>query len=317
VGALSLTRSKIIGIAIAAYIAIVVIMSFRFKIALTPDRLILLLLIAGLATGRVREFLKDWSIFLIVLLAWQVLTGMSHTIGHGIKPHVTEMISVDRFLFGGHVPTIWLQHHFYHPGHVNAFDIAATVFYTLHFAFPIVFAFVLWVKVRPVFVEFMTVFLILGLAGFATFVLYPAAPPWIAADWYHRLPYVYRIYHAGMEYFGGTQSFSAVFHWMWKHQAWDYFGAVPSEHAAFPFLCFLFARQVWKRAGWFLLLYCLGVWVSVVYLGEHYVTDVIVGVAYAGLSYAGYRFFLAQTRKRGQTRPSRVAAAPVSDSYSL
>jgi len=65
------------------------------------------------------------------------------------------------------------------------------------------------------------------------------------------------------------------------------------------------------------LVYCSGVWVSVVYLGEHYVTDVIVGVAYAGLSYAGYRFLAAQARKRAHREPSRVATTRTPDSLSI
>jgi membrane-associated phospholipid phosphatase len=294
---------------------VVVAASIHFNISLTPDRLILMFGIAALGTGRVRLFLKDWSIFLVVLLAWQVLTGMSRNFGH-LKPHVTEMIVVDKTLFFGHVPTIWLQQHFYHPGHLAWYDVGATVLYSLHFVFPMAIAFALWVWKREIFVEFMLAFLVLALAGFATYVLYPAAPPWIAADW-HYLPHVSRIFNAGVGFFGGTQSFSALYHWMWSHSGWDVFGAMPSEHAAFPFLCFLFARKAWPRAGWLLLPYCAAVWLAVMYLGEHYAADVIVGLIYAAVVYSLVQ--LAASSKwitRIETRRATVEQIPdhISDS---
>ncbi len=60
--------------------------------------------------------------------------------------------------------------------------------------------------------------------------------------------------------------------------------AFPSLHAAFPFLGFLAVREVFsRRAAWAVLAWCVAVWFSVVYLGEHYVVDVIAGVALAAL----------------------------------
>lgn len=271
-------------IAIGLYIVLVLAASIYFGISLTADRVAVLLVIAALGTGRIRAFLRDWSVFVIVVLAWQVLQGMSHTVTH-FKPHVTEMIAVDRFLFFGHVPTIWLQHHLYHPGHIAWYDAGAAILYMLHFIFPLGFAFLLWFLRRDVFVQFMGSFLLLALAGFATFVLFPAAPPWIAGNW-HYLPHVSRIFNKALIFFGGHQSYSNLTMWAWHHGGWDLYGAVPSEHAAFPFLCFLYAIRAWRRAGWVLLPYCAAVWVAVVYLGEHYVTDVIVGVSYATLAFA-------------------------------
>jgi membrane-associated phospholipid phosphatase len=174
----------------------------------------------------------------------------------------------------------------------------------------------LWVWKREIFVEFMLAFLVLALAGFATYVLYPAAPPWIAADW-HYLPHVSRIFNAGVGFFGGAQSFSSLYQWMWSHNGWDVFGAMPSEHAAFPFLCFLFARKAWPRAGWLLLPYCAAVWVAVVYLGEHYAADVIVGLMYAAVVYSLVQ--LAASRKwitRTETRRATIEQIPdqISDS---
>lgn len=298
-----LFRSRIVSVAIGLYVLLVVVASFHFNVSLTPDRIFVLLLIVGLATNRARLFLKDWSLFLVVLLAWQVLTGMSRNFGN-FKPHVTEMIVVDRTLFFGQVPTIWLQQHLYHPGHLAWYDVAATVLYMLHFLFPVAVAFALWAWKRSLFLEFMVSFVLLALAGFATFVLFPAAPPWIAANWWHYLPHVNRILAAGISFFGGEQSYSTMYTWLWTHGGWDVFGAVPSEHAAFPFLCFLYARKAWPRAGWALLLYCIAACTAVVYLGEHYVSDVVAGLIYAAAAFTLVQYVV----KRRQTRAGDDAA---------
>lgn len=305
----ALFRSRVVGVAIGLYIVFVLVASFHFNVSLSPDRIMVLLLIVGLATNRARLFLKDWSLFLVVLLAWQVLSSFSRHIGH-LKPHVSEMITVDRTLFFGHVPTIWLQHHFYHLGHIQWYDLGATILYMLHFIFPIGVAFVLWAWRRPAFLEFMVAFLLLALSGFVTFVLFPAAPPWIAGDWWHRLPHVYRIFNAGISYFGGSQSYSTLYRFLWQHGGWDVFGAVPSEHAAFPFLCFLYARKVWPRAGWLLLPYCAVVGVAVVYLGEHYVTDVILGILYASAVYVVVQYLVG--RRSVKFIQARAEKAPTS-----
>lgn len=308
-GASPLRSSRIVPIAIGLYVLVVLVASFHFNISLTPDEIILMVAIIGLSTGRVRQFLKDWSIFLIVLLAWQVLTGFSRHIA-SFKPHVTEMISFDKTLFGGTLPTIWLQHRFYHPGHVAWYDMAATTVYMLHFVFPMAIAFLLWYWRRPVFLDFMVTFLLLALAGFATFVLFPAAPPWLAADWGY-IPHVSRIFQAGINVLGGHQVFSPLYSWLYNQHAWDQVAAVPSEHAAFPFLCFLYVRQVWPVRGWIVFGYCLVAVLAIVYLGEHYVMDAVAGFLYAGVVYVGVQLALRRMRAREAEKSS--APRPVSD----
>ncbi|GAC1471268.1 MAG: phosphatase PAP2 family protein [Chloroflexota bacterium] len=271
------------GIAIGVYLVVALGAGIYLHLSLTPDRILLLLLIAALGTGRVRQFFRDWSIFLVVLLAWQFLSGMSGQLTR-FKPHVTEMIVADKALFFGHVPVLWLQTQFYRPGHVAWYDVAATLLYLLHFVIPMLAAFVFWLWKRPVFLEFMVAFLVLAMAGFATYVLFPAAPPWWAAN-HGYLAHVYKVKDSGIS-IASSMSISGLFSWFWSHGGWDQFGAVPSEHAAFPFLCFLYARRAWPRAGWLLLAYCLPVWIAVIYLGEHYAVDVIVGLVYAILAYA-------------------------------
>ena len=57
--------------------------------------------------------------------------------------------------------------------------------------------------------------------------------------------------------------------------------AIPSLHAALPTMVFLFLFKWNKKAGIAFIPYLLGVYFAVVYLGEHYVVDVIIGALYS------------------------------------
>src|SRR5487761_1189371 len=66
-----------------------------------------------------------------------------------------------------------------------------------------------------------------------------------------------------------------------------YYAALnPNPVAAFPFLGFLAVREVFSRRATLVVpAWCIAVWFSVVYLGEHYVVDVIAGVALAAATW--------------------------------
>ena len=52
-------------------------------------------------------------------------------------------------------------------------------------------------------------------------------------------------------------------------------------HSALPFLISLFAIKIWKVKALPILIFPIGVWFSAVYLGEHYVIDVLGGILYS------------------------------------
>jgi membrane-associated phospholipid phosphatase len=63
--------------------------------------------------------------------------------------------------------------------------------------------------------------------------------------------------------------------------------ANPSLHAALPFVGFLALLRLRSPLAWPLLAWCVAVWFSVIYLGEHYVLDVVAGVVLATLCSKG------------------------------
>jgi membrane-associated phospholipid phosphatase len=68
-------------------------------------------------------------------------------------------------------------------------------------------------------------------------------------------------------------------------------GALPSLHAAWPFMIMLF---FWPRAGrWRILLvaYALAMAFTLVYTADHFVFDILMGWGYAIVVYAGFSWY--------------------------
>ena len=53
-------------------------------------------------------FLRDWLPIALLLVVYNVSRGYADDL---FAPHVTAMIDADKAMFGGHVPTVWLQQH--------------------------------------------------------------------------------------------------------------------------------------------------------------------------------------------------------------
>src|SRR5450759_1446418 len=74
--------------------------------------------------------------------------------------------------------------------------------------------------------------------------------------------------------------------WLYSHHDYNLYAAFPSLHAGFPVLA---AAAAWRRdkaVGVALSIWAIVVWVTVVYLGEHYVADVAGGILYAVVALA-------------------------------
>ena len=89
-------------------------------------------------------------------------------------------IDVDKFLFVGHEPTVWLQEHLKY-AHLHWYDVLVALCYFSFFFLPYVTAAVLWLRGRADFYRWSLRFVALSFLGFAFFALIPAAPPWAAA----------------------------------------------------------------------------------------------------------------------------------------
>lgn len=238
-----------------------------------PDVIALFLLAFAFLAARGLSFLRDWSPFVALLFGYIALTSIAS--GLAAHAHVQLPIDLDRALFRGHLPTTVLQASLWDPSHVHWYDYAATVLYLMHFVVPLVVAFAFWMWRKRLYWRFVASYLLLSYAGFLTYMLYPMAPPWWAAG-EHRIPPVIGI--ADQVRYGGVDNPVELATQFFKPNP---VAAMPSLHAAFPVLVWLVLWRVWPRWGWATIVYPLGMAFSLVYLGEHYVTDILAGWLYA------------------------------------
>jgi len=305
---------------------------------LTRDWILAWILLGLLAfsLGDLRGWFKgallDWLPFFAILAGYDLARGAAD--GLVFEPFFLPQIEVDRFLFGGQVPTVWLQERLYTPGTLPWYGVVAWVVYMSHFFATPLLAAVLWKLDRPRFRRYAITVAVLSLAGFATYALYPAAPPWMAAE-RGLIPHVERVIPQIWGELGIPARFGVV------GTGYEYandVAAVPSLHAAFSLLIVLelrsimgsarrvprrhvagataggSSRRVWalRVASLLLWLYPLAMGFALVWGGEHYVADLLLGWIYAVAAYFGVGWAWARWRRRRGDEPATATSGSFS-----
>src|SRR5579884_3920791 len=127
----------------------------------TPERLVVLTLLAALVLGRARPYVRDFLPFVALVLVYEELRGVAHLLHP--HPYYRPQIRAEEWLFGGRLPTIELQHWLW-SGHLRFYDHLITAFSSVHFFVPPALAFFLWLKDRELFVRFVRTYLVLSYA---------------------------------------------------------------------------------------------------------------------------------------------------------
>jgi hypothetical protein len=271
--------------AVIAYAVLLSILMISRGISVTPDVVVVSFGLAALLLGRGKLFLRDWIPFVALFFAYELMRGYADKFGLPI--HVSDIVSMERVIGLGGLPTQFLQGLF-HAGPASSPDVLASiavVFYFLHFPLPLAVGFLLWIHQRRIYYDYVGALIVLSMAAFVTFLLLPVAPPW----WAEKFGYVTGVLHLRDTGFNGLSSFFGFGNYFYSYSVYSIssndVAAFPSLHAAYPFLAFLFARRAFGRVGWLMLAYTACVWFSIVYLGEHWVVDIVGGVAYASAAY--------------------------------
>src|SRR5581483_5230385 len=220
--------------------------------------------------------LVDWVPFVGVLVLYDLARGVADNTG--LAAHVWPQIDADKVLGLGTVPTVWLQRHLWHGRHdLRWWDYAAWGIYITHFFATLVVAAVLWIAARHLYRRFVAMVVTLAVLGFATYIAFPAAPPWMAAH-HGEIPHVASIIGVVFAHLN-VADFNALFE---QGREWsNRVAAMPSLHAA---EALLISMYLWGRSRWarpLLVLYPLAMAWALVYSAEHYVIDCVVGWIYA------------------------------------
>lgn len=219
--------------------------------------------------GRV---LVAWAPFLFSL--W--LYDFARSVGYRLKRPVavTPQIDIDKVLGFGTLPTEFLQRHLFDPLHIRWYDIAVSVVYMSHFIVPYVAAGVLWRK-RLLWRWYAITFVAVTFSACVIFALYATAPPWYAArqgliDDFPRV-----IAGRGWRRLNLNVTTKLITK---GQQTVNPFAAIPSLHSAEALLVSVFFwHWTHKLLRPLLVAFPLAMGFTLVYAGEHYIIDVLVG----------------------------------------
>ena len=300
-----------------------------------------LLIASSIGRRSVFSVVVDWIPFALVLLVYDYMRGASQSFDG--RTLWTPQIAIDKFIFFGHEPTVWLQQHL-KDVQPHWWDVVASATYTSFFLLPYIVAGVLWFRSRREFHRWAARFVVMSFCGLAGFMLFPAAPPWAASQCTaaevashpanpsclradparvpnsllgHFVPdykgaggYVQRISGRGFDDLHLTVAHSLLD----KGQGVvDLVAAVPSLHGGITLLFVLF---MWKRSRWYwrviMSIYALTMAFALVYSAEHYFFDILVGWALAIIVHTSFvRFERLRSRKAAADTLDVRTAAPM------
>ena len=251
----------------------------------------------------------DWLPFAAILFAYDWLRGLTDTLNW--KVHYTFAIHADKAMFGSPIPSVYLQHRYYHPPSAAWYDYAAFSIYLTHFFMTLVVAAVLWKVAYPRFKRWRNLVLTASAAGGLTYLLFPAAPPWLAYQKGYLHGSVVKVISQLYQHTHINVARAAFEH---NQDFVNPTAAIPSLHAAYPMLLALLTwtatRNRVLRALTAIYVPLMGI--TLVYTGEHYVVDIIIGWIYAVVTFLVVVWAeRAWARRRARRTAARTAAEPV------
>jgi membrane-associated phospholipid phosphatase len=260
-----------------------------------------------------RRLAVDVACYCAMWYAYESTRGAADRGILGIKfpTQVQSVRNIDRFLFFGHDPNVVLQAHYWRDP-IQWYDKVASTTYNTHFFLAPIVMGVLWATNHRQFTRFLKRFATLLGAACVLFVVMPTAPPWMASKQYHIIGPITRNTGRGFSAMG----FKAFTHG-WKNSLdWgNAVAAMPSLHASFALIVPAFflpwIKPVWLKAV--ALVFPVVMLTSLVYLGEHWVIDGLVGWAIVGGSFWLWSHIEARQRNNKATRArNALAALPIS-----
>jgi inositol phosphorylceramide synthase catalytic subunit len=244
------------------------------------DHIAVLALVATLAfaSPRTNELLRGlYPIGLVFIL----YDGMRPYQRLGLTPErvlLCDLRAFEATLFGANGRTI----HDYWQAHTSTtLDLICAIPYATFILWSALGGVWLYMKDRIAMRRFMWAFFIMNVAGFITYHVLPAAPPW----YFHTHGCVVDLTTKATEGAALARVDALVgipyFHGMYG-KASSVFGALPSLHCAYPFLL---AIVGWRSFGPKLRVASFAYYVlmvfSAVYLDHHWILDALLGTLYA------------------------------------
>jgi membrane-associated phospholipid phosphatase len=232
-------------------------------------------LAVALAFPRTR--LRDAAIYGAQMWAYVAHYEMPNDDPEGLlaRVHVEYPIAVDRVLGAGELPNVRLQRFLGRPDAVRRHDTFLSAVHWSWFFFPHgTIAYVL-VRHRPRFERSAVLMAATFDVGCVVYWLLPTAPPW----WARRNSPNGRVRRIMVE--AGERFWGRLWEPLYDSLGGNPFAAMPSLHFATSVTAARILSETGRVAGTFGWTYAATLGFALVYLGEHYVVDLLAGLALA------------------------------------
>lgn len=161
------------------------------------------------------------------------------------------------------------------------FDLYTGILYSLVDLYPLIAILILWRR-RGVEMtwRFATAYFVMNIFAFATYIFFPVAPPWYVQQ-YGLTPPIHPVVgsSAGLQWFEQLIGISIVSDTYKLNPV--VFGAIPSMHVGYACCIAFFVASAVPKKYWSLLaLYVISIAFGALYLGHHYMIDVVLGILY-------------------------------------
>jgi membrane-associated phospholipid phosphatase len=241
--------------------------------------------------SKFQEFLRSWVPFLVILLSYESLQGI---VGSMVSQgDLYNLGALDQSLWGFNL-TGTIQQAFLS----SAISSLALFLYSLHFPLIVVASVSLWFAKRSLFDKYAISMVVTSFASLFLFAVMPSSPPWYQGMASNLVSAAGS--SSASSFLSGSSILASYVHLTTLIEA-DKFAAFPSLHAAYMVLFCYFMMRFKPLLGIITIPLTFGVLFSTLYLGQHYLIDLIAGSALALSSavIAEYAISRNETKKRG------------------
>lgn len=235
----------------------------------TPDKLFIFAVCIGLIFSQAKQVVYRLGPFALLLFVYESFRGIATHLNSRVN--YMFMVDVDRWFFGGTLPTSTLQQWWWH-GTVRWYDFMFYIPYMMHFLLPFTLAVIVWKTREHEYWRLITAYISVSFFAFIVYALFPAAPPWMASQY----GYIEDMTRISSQVWSalGVHDFPSLYNQVTPNPV----AAVPSLHATYATLFALFTIALFKfRLRWLVLIYPVLIYVGTIYQGEHYAFDEVVG----------------------------------------
>jgi len=238
---------------------------------------------------------RFWLAYVLGFVGFAYLRGVADALP--IEARFGYVIDLERFLFGGVLPTVWMQERWYRLGSPSALDLYATAIHFSYFVVPHLFALLLWRKRPALARRYIAAALGCYYAGLVVNALLPTAPPWLAGQ-SGRVPHVFRVMEDVL-----TGASPAAYDYAYRVAGTNPVAAMPSLHFAIAALVALAAADTGAPgamgAG---AVYAASMGLVLTYGGEHYAVDLLAGGVLAAVAWR-FAGVVVPEGRRAKARP--------------